>query len=337
VALNHRLAAGVAEVLAPRADLICCRVPLLRAVLRGVDRSSVRSWSALALSAVLAQASVACSGAKPSPVTAGEPAPRASAAPASAATVSSEPTTPQPPAITPPELVALQPNFALSQDFNLEIKFPTLGQRIPSAKASKYKARLQLDGAPRGTEVMLRLDDNQPRQIDPAKPIELSRLLDADQELGPGEHLLFAVALDQAKQPLSPRPEWSRGPVTAVRFGIDTSEVTPSRAPVARVLSPRGTFNGQASAASAQIDLSVSPALGRGEAQRARLRVSGEGVLVERELSALVPFSLKGLRSGDYRVELELLTADGSLISGFGSRDAQTITVNLDAPLPETP
>lgn len=270
-------------------------------------------------------------------VAASEPAPQPAATSPSSASPPVEPTPSPAEHAPPPELIALEPSFAPTQDLNLEIKFPTLGQRIPSAKASKYKVRLQLDGAPRGSRVEVRLDDNQPRVVDPSQPLVLSSLVDEDQELAPGEHLLFAVALGDTKQPLTPRPEWSRGPVTAVRFGIDTSEVTPSSAPVARVLSPRGTFNGEASAASARIELSVSPALGRGSAQRAKLLIKGRGVLVERELSALTPFALKGLQSGDYRVELELIAADGSVIKSFGSRDAQTITVNLDAPLPATP
>ncbi len=240
---------------------------------------------------------------------------------------------PPTPSAPPPELSALEPHFAPSQDLNLEFEFPVVGQLIPSAKALKYKIHLQLEGQPKGKrfKVGLRLDDNQLHVVDPSKPVVLGGLLDDDAELAAGQHVLFGVVLDEAGEPWSAKPEWSRGPTAIVRFGVDTREVTAG--PLVRVLSPRGTFNGEESAKRAKLEFSVNPPLGRGPAAKARLRISGEhGEALERVVSDSRPFAISGLANGDYRFEIQLLGSDGKPLDSPGAADAQTITVNLDAP-----
>lgn len=302
-----------------------------------VSETAMRAWgetmSARLVSISVALIASAC-GSAPAPVKEPqpEPAPVVSAsapAPVPSASVAAPLTPPAP----PPVLTELEPHFAPSEDLNLEIEFPVVGQLIPSAKASKYKIHLQLAGQARGkhARVAVRLDDNQPSVVDPTKPVVLGSLLDADAELAAGQHVLFAVVLDEQGRPWAAKPEWSRGPAAIVRFGIDTREV--SAGPLVRVLSPRGTFNGEESVKDARFEFSVNPPLGRGPAAQARLRVEGEqGEKLERVVRDARPFAISGLASGDYRFEIELLGPDGQPLDTPGSRDAQTITVNLDAP-----
>lgn len=240
---------------------------------------------------------------------------------------------PEKPIVAPPVLTALEPRFAPGPELNLEFQFPVVGQLIPSAKAEKYKVHLQLEGQAKGKRyrVALRLDDNQSHVVDPKQPIALGSLLDADAALEAGQHVLFGVVLDEQGQPWAAKPEWSRGPTAIVRFGVDTRDV--SSGPLVRVLSPRGTFNGEESVKNARFEFSVNPPLGRGPAAQAKLSVTGErGETLERVVSDVHPFAISGLASGDYRFEIQLLGADGKPLDTPGARDAQTITVNLDAP-----
>ncbi|MEZ4372423.1 MAG: hypothetical protein R3B07_16470 [Polyangiaceae bacterium] len=272
-------------------------------------------------------------GAAPTPANPPPPPPAASAAPPAtppSASASAEEVAPSPP---PPVLTELEPHFAPSADLNLEFEFPVVGQLIPSAKAAKYKIHLQLDGQPKGKRyrVALRLDDNQPHVVDLKSPVELGSLLDADAELGQGAHVLFAIALDEAGEPWLSKPEWSRGPSAIVRFGIDSREVTAG--PLVRVLSPSGTFNGEASVKDARLNFTVNPPLGRGSAAAARVVISGEhGEKLERVVKEARPCAVSGLQNGDYRFEVQLLGSDGKPLDTPGAVDAQTITVNLDAP-----
>ncbi|MCA9647171.1 MAG: hypothetical protein H6718_02810 [Polyangiaceae bacterium] len=287
-------------------------------------------------SSLISVISVLAFGCGPAPAPASQAPlapPVASAAPTSAAPSALPSVSVAPPSAPPPVLTALEPHFAPSADLNLEFEFPVLGQLIPSAKAAKYKIHLQLDGQPKGKRyrVALRLDDNQPHVVDPKSPIELGKLLDADMELTAGEHVLFGIVLDEAGEPWMSKPEWSRGPSAIVRFGIDSREVTAG--PLVRVLSPRGTFNGDASVKDARMLFSVYPPLGRGPAAAARIVVSGEhGEKLEQLVKDARPFAISGLQNGDYRFEVQLLGSDGKPLDTRGAVDSQTITVNLDAP-----
>ncbi|MBX3180997.1 MAG: hypothetical protein KIT72_16060 [Polyangiaceae bacterium] len=232
-------------------------------------------------------------------------------------------------------LEPLEPRHAEDAALNLELKFPIRGQRVRLDRAAAYNVRLQLDGLPRGTKgrALLQLDDHQPIEVDPSKPVRLGSLIDEDRDLTAGPHLLFAVALGPDGRALSPRPGASRGPEAWVEFGVDTAEL-PERPAVIRVVSPRGTFNGPAQAEAAELDVRVGPPLSQGPARRVRLVIRGPAVLSQ-DIDA-GPHRLLGLVSGDYHITATLLDARSEPLTHPGATDEQIITVNLDAPSAES-
>jgi hypothetical protein len=97
------------------------------------------------------------------------------------------------------------------------------------------------------------------------------------------------------------------------------------------VLVPRGTYNGPSRAKVALLDFVV---VGGGigtDGLSLRVRLTGPRGPSEAVLTVPGPYSLGGLESGDYRLDLEL-QKPGRTLSGPWARSSRTITVNLDGP-----
>jgi hypothetical protein len=221
---------------------------------------------------------------------------------------------------------------------HVEIKFPFAEQHIPLTKAARYRVRLEVQHWPMSGDkggVELALDGFRPRRLETLeRPVRLGELVPADQTLQPGEHVLVAIAVRVDGVTVKPGSGSSLEPFGAVHFWVGPRG-TPSidmKAPRLVYSEPRGTYNGARAADDALLDfylLGADPGAGKGSV---RATISGPGVdrrIVMKDWHAR---RIRGLPSGDYRVELVLLGADDKPLAGRGARVERTITVNRDAP-----
>lgn len=221
---------------------------------------------------------------------------------------------------------------------HVEIKFPFAEQHIPLKKAARYRVRLAVDhwpAADQGGGVALALDDFRPRRLDRLdEPPRLGGLVPADRTLEAGEHVLVAIAVRGDGVTLKPGDQSSLEPFGAVHFwvgargkpGIDMNS------PMLFSLQPLGTYNGDKAADNVLLDFYLLGArLGEGKGS-VEAHISGPGV--ERRLAVKDWHArrIRGLPSGDYRVELTLRGADGKPMTGPHTHATRTITVNRDAP-----
>jgi hypothetical protein len=250
----------------------------------------------------------------------------AALAPPAATRGASQDAAPAPP---PPEralqLVPLPAVPAPNPPAIVEIKFPIVGQLIPSAKAAAFKVRLKVENWPlaaRGSGVEIAIDEQPPR-----------RVLEAEMPLGslnggvtPGEHLLIVWAVRESGEVVRPPPGASRAPFAAVRFSIGEVRASSpaTESPVLRYVSPTGTINGDRAADALLVDflplfMEVSP-----EAPL-RVKIQGNGAGAPAWTAALAqsvwaPAGIRGLPNGDWKITLE----QGA------NRAAQVITVNRE-------
>jgi hypothetical protein len=97
---------------------------------------------------------------------------------------------------------------------------------------------------------------------------------------------------------------------------------------------PRGTVNGEQAAERILLDfLPLGVELGKGKSSVV-VRVRGDEAAGSTVLDSWHPIHLLDLPSGDFRVELELIGADGRPLPEPHARAGRTITVNRDAPVP---
>jgi hypothetical protein len=231
-----------------------------------------------------------------------------------------------------PQAIAKQPSP------HVEIQFPFAEQSIRLDKARRYKLRLKVENWPLtegGRGVDLVLDDFAPKRIrslDP--PIELGQLVPEDSELGAGEHTLVAMAVRENGELVRPPAPGSRAPFALVHFWVGergSARISPS-APRIVYVRPRGTVNGELAAERILLDfLPIGVELGKGKTSVV-VRVRGEHAAGTTVLEAWQPMHLLDVPSGDYRVELELIGADGRPLPERHARAGRTITVNRDAP-----
>jgi len=225
---------------------------------------------------------------------------------------------------------------------HVEIKFPILAQRVPVAKAASYRVRLKVENWPlgeKGDGVELVLDDHLPRRVKTLDQTELASLLTEGSELAVGEHLLVAAAVRGSGELVRSAEPRSLAPWAAVHFfvGEDKNGIERVDAPAVVMFEPRGTLNGASAADSAYVDFLVLGIELGPSAAKLGLSVEGEGMKAGTTLTSAGPVAIQGLPSGDFRVELGLLGADGSALRSARARAARTITVNRDAPLPKKP
>jgi hypothetical protein len=189
----------------------------------------------------------------------------------------------------------------------LRIVQPKPEQVLSLADAAELEVDLALsDWTFDDGDVDLSLDAYGPRSLKSLRrPLRIVDLVPEDQELRAGEHVLFAVLV----QPDGSTVKHRSLAAGKVRFWIGQA-AEPSldlEAPLLLFGRPRGTYNGERAAARVLLDfylynVDLSNA---GPTVRARVRGprSAQWIIADWR-----PFVLLDLPSGDYEVELELLT-----------------------------
>ena len=185
---------------------------------------------------------------------------------------------------------------------------------LPAHLGRSEIARTKLRRLAGSSPAWLALDDHAPRPFVAAE-LELSRLLDEDEEMAPGQHRLVAVRRDPSGYVVQER-----------EFSLDTNE-GPRNASGCLLLAPRGTFNGPLAADA--IDIVVLP-LGRAP-RRVRLGLGAAlgpstTTLAEFRTGRAIVFRPAPLPSGDFQVAVDCLAEGDVSISRF----VRTITVNRE-------
>lgn len=184
-----------------------------------------------------------------------------------------------------------------------------------------------------GARITLVLDGDVVRDVqDGRAPLTLSGLDPAGRALAAGEHVLVAVAAGPRGE--AARFGADRRTAFAVRrffVGAPSTQASSTSAPMLVVLVPRGTYNGASRTKTALLDFVVVGGSIGADGLSLRVRLTGPRGPSEAVLTAPGPYSLSGLESGDYRLDLELQKAGRSL-PGPWARSSRTITVNLDGP-----
>jgi hypothetical protein len=218
----------------------------------------------------------------------------------------------------------------------ISISNPRADESVPVESASSQSVVVEdagyLDENP-GARITLVLDGEFVRDMQDARaPLTLGGMDVAGRALAAGEHVLVAVAT-------GPRGEAARfGPdrrtASAVRrffVGASSAQASSTSGPMLVVLVPRGTYNGPSRTKAALLDFVVLGGDIAADGLSLRVRMTGPRGTSETVLTAPGPYSLRGLESGDHRLDLELRKPDRSL-SGPWARSSRTITVNLDGP-----
>lgn len=223
----------------------------------------------------------------------------------------------------------------------LEVQSPILGKQIELGQAQAYQIRLKASSWSNDLDVVMLLDDYPPRVFnDPQKPIAMGLLWPAHRELEPGLHRLFAAVQlpdgttlergsDQAHAPFAYLPFW----VGPDADSLEADAMREANGPSLVLLTPRGTFNGNAAADQVLLDYQVL-GIGPGTLEpRVRVEVIVERQSYVTELGASDVRRITGLPSGDHLVRVSLLGADGQPSSGRYASASRVITVNRDAPV----
>lgn len=271
----------------------------------------------------------ACSSRKSTEPSATAPTAPAPASPAPAA----RPPAPLPPA--GPSLEALPPPVWVAPSFR--IATPRPGQRVTVEEAVQLEVVLEkLGGAALEGDLQVALDGHAFRVIRENR-VPLRRLLLEDEELAPGRHRL--VALRDGEQGRALVATWFR----VEEAGSSENAAAPGAAPPPGLVlvSPRGTFHGDAAADEIRLD---AFALDEGAFQAREgsrvgpdrqaailVRVTGPSGMAERRTRG-EPLRIVGLGSGDHRIEAFRVDAAGRVLSrGPWATNERTITVNRDS------
>jgi hypothetical protein len=189
-----------------------------------------------------------------------------------------------------------------------------------------------LDETP-GARIALVLDGAVVRDVqDVRAPLTLGSLDLAGSALDAGEHVLVAVAVGPRGEAARFGPE--RRAASAVRHffvGASTARASSTSGPMLVFLAPRGTYNGPFRAKAALLDFVILGGDIGADGLSLRVRFTGPRGVSSAVLSGPGPYSLRGLESGDHRLDLELQKPAGPF-SGQWARASRTITVNLDGP-----
>lgn len=222
----------------------------------------------------------------------------------------------------------------------IEVLFPIMGKQLSSAQAETYQIRLKAIPWSEGLNVVLLLDDFPPRVFsDPTKPIPMGELWPANRELEPGLHRLFALvqlpdgttldrAAGAARAPFAYLPFWV-GPADET---LEAAALREANGPAVLLVTPRGTFNGNAAADQVLLDtqvLGLPPDAGE---PKVRAEVVVDHEAYHAEFGASEVRRIVGLPSGDHLVRVALLGADGQPSNARYATASRVITVNRDAP-----
>ena len=223
---------------------------------------------------------------------------------------------------------------------HVEIEFPLVEQRIWLQKAARYPVRLAVENWPLGKDgaaVQLSLDVHPPRLITSLQKLpKLGELVPEDSVVEVGPHHLFAVAVRGNGETVKPVGPNSRAPYAMVRFHVGKRGRPERESPRVVYSLPRGTFNGEKAADSILVDFYLLNVALSEASWGVALRVDGRVGSWSTRLHEWQPLWVRGLPSGDYDISLALVSPSGAVANRPGTRAQQTITVNRDAPLPET-
>lgn len=261
-----------------------------------------------------------------------EPTVTTPAAPAFS-TPASPPAAPEPtgPSLEPlPEPVWIPaPGFRIAE--------PRLGQRLRADQADGLDVVVDgIASSPAG-ELRVALDGHAFRVVDDHR-IPLRRLLLEDEELAPGVHRLVAIRETEAGRSLA--ASWFRVDVSEADSEVHGTLVEQTPFPGVVLAAPRGTFFGDA-ADDIVLDAfalhdDVFGARGDRRAVTDReavllLRLSGPSGIAEQRTHGQ-PFRVRGLTSGDHRIEVRLVDANGRpAAQGTWASVERTITVNRES------
>ncbi len=196
-------------------------------------------------------------------------------------------------------------------------------------KTAGYRVRLKKAGA---GQLWVALDQHRPRLVrEQDDSIGLAELVPADQELSPGPHWLSATLVPEDQVPYAPAAARSRQPAAALRFWVEKREERSAPGPHLVMFQPGGTYNGK----DAQVVLHAAafhmPESGLA-ADGFRIRVQGGGRSGVLSLGAVSPVRIPDLASGDYRIDVEIVSPAGVSLA----KTQRTIVVNRDAPVGKT-
>jgi hypothetical protein len=279
---------------------------------------------------LLVSVGAACAAPAPGPVQLERPVAASSASPAQAAVAAGgdSGTATAPPVAMALRLEAIAPTPAPAPAPLVEIKSPILAQQIPLPKLGAYLVRLKVENWPlaaNGAGVEIALDDQPPRRVLDEKGIRLASLTADEREPKPGEHALVVWAIRASGELVRPAAGQSRAPVAAVRFWAGEAGGPVSATAPPRLVSPRGTLNGDAAAESALVDFLPQNLAFGAAAPPLRVKLQGVGAgappsAAELTLDAWQPVAIRGLASGDWLITVEQGTA----------RAERVISVNRD-------
>lgn len=223
----------------------------------------------------------------------------------------------------------------------LEVQSPARGKHIALSELQAFQVRLKASAWSSALGVVMLLDDYPPRVFgDPQKPIALTQLWPAHRELEPGLHRLFAAVQlpdgttpegggDAAQAPFAYLPFWV-GPDDAA---LEADAMREANGPGVVLITPRGTFNGNAAADQVLLDYQVLGIAPGAVEPKVRVEVVVLGHAYVSELGASDVRRIAGLPSGDHLVRVSLLGGDGQPSSARYASSSRVITVNRDAPV----
>lgn len=223
----------------------------------------------------------------------------------------------------------------------LEVQSPVVGSRIALAQAEAYQVRLKAGSWSPELSVVMLLDDYPPRVFrDPQKPVALAQLWPAHRELEAGLHRLFAAVQLPDGTTLDPRDGEARAPFAYLPFwvgpedeAIEAEAMREANGPGVILLTPRGTFNGNAAADQVLVDYQVLGIAPGALEPQVRVEVVVERQSYTSDLGASDVRRIAGLPSGDHLVRVSLLGADGQPSSARYASASRVITINRDAPV----
>lgn len=186
---------------------------------------------------------------------------------------------------------------------SIEIDEPSFGDVLDPQFAASQAVRVRAEGAALaapGAVLLVSLDGRHARPVAPEQKLTLADLLADQEELSPGAHLLYAVAVDGTGRALLRGAGAKSGLVVSGFYvGARSSDALNPSFPSLFCLAPAGTFYLKAGEPVPFQVLAVGA-----QPQRLPLRVVGPSGELETEVDAGRVYDLRGLAFGDSRISV---------------------------------